>query len=36
MYAFHPHGALLVVVPVIVGLIWITRNLQEENGEGFG
>jgi hypothetical protein len=31
-YASHPHEALLVVTnsPVIVGLTWITRNVQEE------
>jgi hypothetical protein len=27
MYAFHPHGALLVV---LVGLIWTTRNLKKK------
>jgi hypothetical protein len=32
MYAFHSHGALMVVPnsTVLVGLIWTTRNLQEK------
>jgi hypothetical protein len=39
MYAFTPHGALLVVTvnsPVLVGLIRTTIEPQEKNGEGFG
>jgi hypothetical protein len=37
MYAFHPHGALLVVTnsPVLVALILTTRNLQGNICEGF-
>jgi hypothetical protein len=36
MYAFHLHGAVLVVTKslVLVGLIWTTRYLQEKNGNG--
>jgi hypothetical protein len=32
MYAFHLHGAVLVVTNslVLVGLIWTTRYLQEK------
>jgi hypothetical protein len=37
MYAFRPGGALLVVTafnsPVLVGLIWTTRGLNEKKAK---